>query len=58
MFDAGFFNMSPRETEQTDPTHQLGLVTAYKAQEMAGYAPSANPRRVATFYGQASDDWR
>ncbi|BCS04847.1 non-reducing polyketide synthase nscA [Aspergillus luchuensis] len=62
LFDAGFFNMSPREAEQTDPMHRLALVTAYEALEMAGVVsgrtPSSNPKRIATFYGQASDDWR
>ena len=61
-FDAGFFNMSPREAEQTDPMQRLALVTAYEALEMAGYAPNRTPstnlNRIGTFYGQASDDWR
>ncbi|KAH1487245.1 hypothetical protein LV164_007856 [Aspergillus fumigatus] len=61
-FDAGFFNMSPREAEQTDPMHRLALVTAYEAMEMAGLVPgrtpSTRPNRIGTFYGQASDDWR
>ncbi|KAF4219428.1 hypothetical protein CNMCM6457_003033 [Aspergillus fumigatiaffinis] len=61
-FDAGFFNMSPREAEQTDPMHRLALVTAYEAMEMAGLVPgrtpSTQPNRIGTFYGQASDDWR
>ncbi|KKY14863.1 putative polyketide synthase [Phaeomoniella chlamydospora] len=62
LFDAGFFNMSPKEAEQTDPMHRLALVTAYEALEMAGYAPNRTPStmlgRVGTYYGQASDDWR
>ena len=81
LFDAGFFNMSPREVshrlnharlslayakkrqaEQTDPMARLALVTAYEALEMAGYAPNRTPstrlKRVGTFFGQASDDWR
>ncbi|OJJ08490.1 hypothetical protein ASPVEDRAFT_89706 [Aspergillus versicolor CBS 583.65] len=61
-FDAGFFNMSPREAEQTDPMHRLALVTAYEAMEMAGLVPGRTPStqqdRIGTFYGQASDDWR
>lgn len=61
-FDAGFFNMSPREALETDPMHRLALVTAYEALEMAGYAPnrtrSTNSTRIGTYYGQASDDWR
>lgn len=42
--------------------HRLALVTAYEALEMAGYAPNRTPstnlKRIGTFYGQASDDWR
>ncbi|KAF2103987.1 ketoacyl-synt-domain-containing protein [Rhizodiscina lignyota] len=60
LFDAAFFNMSPREAEQTDPMHRLALVTAYEALEMAGHVTgqSIDPRRIGTFYGQASDDYR
>ncbi|KHN97625.1 Beta-ketoacyl synthase [Metarhizium album ARSEF 1941] len=61
-FDAGFFTMSPREAEQTDPMQRLALTTAYEAMEMAGLVPgrtaSTRRERVGTFYGQASDDWR
>ena len=50
------------QAEQTDPMHRLALVTAYEALEMAGYAPNRTPstnlKRVGTYYGQASDDWR
>lgn len=61
LFDAMFFGMSPREAEQTDPMHRLALVTAYEALEAAGYVHGrgvVHPRRVGTFYGQASDDYR
>lgn len=61
LFDALFFGMSPREAEQTDPMHRLALVTAYEALEKAGYVHGrgrVHPRRVGTFYGQASDDYR
>jgi monodictyphenone polyketide synthase len=62
LFDAGFFNMSPREAAGCDPMHRLALVTAYEALEQSGYSPnrtpSTNQKRVATFYGQASDDYR
>ncbi|KAL8876811.1 MAG: hypothetical protein Q9198_005061, partial [Flavoplaca austrocitrina] len=61
-FDAGFFNMSPREAEQTDPMQRLALLTAYEALEMAGFVPNRTPSshlsRVGTYYGQASDDYR
>ena len=35
LFDARFFNMSPREAYQTDPMGRLALVTAYEALEMS-----------------------
>lgn len=62
LFDAGFFNMSPREAQQTDPMQRLALVTAYEALERAGYVANrtsaTNLHRIGTFYGQASDDYR
>ena len=62
LFDARFFNMSPREAAQTDPMQRLMLVTAYEAMEMAGLVPDRTPStkrdRIGTFYGQTSDDWR
>lgn len=42
--------------------HRLALVTAYEALETSGYSPnrtpSTNKKRISTYYGQASDDWR
>ena len=62
LFDARFFNMSPREANQTDPMQRLELVTAYEAMEMAGIVPgrtdSTKHDRIGTFYGMTSDDWR
>nr|UWK20204.1 polyketide synthase (PKS) [Trichoderma oligosporum] len=62
LFDAPFFNMSPREAEQTDPMQRLALVTAYEALERAGYVANRTAatdlHRIGTFYGQASDDYR
>jgi len=62
LFDARFFNMSPREAAQTDPMQRLMLVTAYEAMEMGGMVigrtPSSKRDRIGTFYGQTSDDWR
>ncbi|KAI0417496.1 putative polyketide synthase [Xylaria grammica] len=62
LFDAPFFNMSPREAEQTDPMQRLAIITAYEALERAGYVAnrttSTNLHRIGTFYGQASDDYR
>lgn len=60
LFDALFFSMSPREAEQTDPMQRLALVTAYEALESSGYVHGRgiHQRRVGTFYGCASDDYR
>ena len=62
LFDAPFFNLSPRETSQTDPMQRLALVTAYEALERAGYVANRTAAtqltRIGTFYGQASDDYR
>ncbi|KUI53714.1 Conidial yellow pigment biosynthesis polyketide synthase [Cytospora mali] len=62
LFDAPFFNMSPREAQQTDPMQRLAIVTAYEALERAGYVAnrtsSTRLERIGTFYGQASDDYR
>ncbi|KAI9727721.1 MAG: Type I Iterative PKS [Chrysothrix sp. TS-e1954] len=60
LFDAMFFEMSPREAEQTDPMQRLALVTAYEALEHAGFMQGRgiHSRRIGTFYGQASDDYR
>ena len=62
MFDAPFFNMSPREAQVTDPQMRLALVTAYEALERAGYVgnrtASTQLPRIGTYYGQAADDYR
>ncbi|KAK4977327.1 hypothetical protein LTR28_007483, partial [Elasticomyces elasticus] len=62
LFDAPFFNMSPREAQVVDPQMRLSLVTAYEALERAGYVAnrtlSTKTERIGTFYGQAADDYR
>jgi 3-oxoacyl-(acyl-carrier-protein) synthase len=61
LFDAKFFNISPREAPQIDPAQRLGLMTAYEAIESAGIVPGATPStqkdRVGVFYGVTSNDW-
>ncbi|TWU71827.1 putative PKS-like protein biosynthetic cluster [Metarhizium rileyi] len=62
VFDSRFFNMSPKEADQSDPAQRLALMTAYEALEMAGVVPDSTPStqrdRVGVFYGMTSDDWR
>ncbi|GIZ46902.1 hypothetical protein CKM354_001000800 [Cercospora kikuchii] len=62
LFDAAFFNISPKEAEQIDPMQRLALVTAYEALERAGYVANrtsaSHQSRVGVYYGQASDDYR
>lgn len=61
VFDARFFNISPREAPQIDPAQRLALMTAYEAIEQAGIVPDATPStrrdRVGVFYGVTSNDW-
>jgi hypothetical protein len=62
LFDAPFFNMSPREAQVIDPQMRLSLVTAFEALERAGYVgnrtASTQLQRIGTYYGQAADDYR
>lgn len=62
LFDTSFFNMSPREAENTDPAQRLAITTTYEAMEMAGMVrnrtPSTQQDRVGVFFGTSSDDWR
>lgn len=62
LFDARFFNMSPRECESCDPAQRLAITSAYEAIEMAGLVPNTSPStqqdRIGVFYGLTSDDWR
>ncbi|KAF2230556.1 polyketide synthase [Viridothelium virens] len=62
LFDPRFFNMSPREAENTDPAQRLAITTTYEAMEMAGMVrnrtPSTQQDRIGVFFGTTSDDWR
>ena len=62
LFDAPFFNMSPREAQVVDPQMRLALVTAFEALERAGHVSNRTAstllQRVGTYYGQAADDYR
>jgi non-ribosomal peptide synthase protein (TIGR01720 family) len=50
-FDAGFFGMTPREAELTDPQQRLFLEHAWVSLESAGYDPDRCPGPVGVFGG-------
>lgn len=62
LFDTRFFNMSPREAENTDPAQRLAITVTQEALEMAGMVPNRTPSsqqdRIGVFFGVTSDDWR
>ncbi len=52
LFDAGFFNISPREAELMDPQHRLFMECVWSLIEKGGYAPGALAgRKVSLFLG-------
>lgn len=61
LFDARFFNISPREAPQIDPAQRLALMTVQEAVEQSGIVvdstPSTRPDRVGVFYGVTANDW-
>ncbi|KAK8006091.1 beta-ketoacyl synthase domain-containing protein [Apiospora marii] len=57
-FDAGFFNMTPREAEAVDPQQRLVLEVVYEAMEAAGYPMARlSGRDVAVFAGVMTADY-
>ncbi|MEC4811962.1 MAG: beta-ketoacyl synthase N-terminal-like domain-containing protein [Scytonema sp. PMC 1069.18] len=51
MFDASFFDFSPREAEIMDPQHRILLECAWQALENAGYAPGAVKELTGVYVG-------
>jgi len=51
LFDASFFDLSPREAEIIDPQQRLFLEYAWTALERAGYDPGRVPGPVGVFGG-------
>ena len=51
LFDAEFFNYSPREAEIMDPQHRMFLECAWETMELAGYDPAQYDGRVGVFAG-------
>ncbi|MEK4444276.1 MULTISPECIES: type I polyketide synthase [unclassified Niallia] len=57
LFDASFFNMTPREAEVTDPQHRLFLESCWEAMEDAGYNTERYPHRVGIFAGESMNSY-
>lgn len=57
-FDAGFFNISPREAEMMDPQQRLLLEEVWHLFEDAGYkASDLSGSRTGVFIGAGNDDY-
>ncbi|KAK8039997.1 PKS-NRPS hybrid synthetase psoA [Apiospora rasikravindrae] len=57
-FDAGFFNITPREAEAIDPQQRLLLEVVYEAMESAGYPMNRlSGEDVAVFAGVMTADY-
>ncbi|MBF0235841.1 MAG: polyketide synthase, partial [Desulfamplus sp.] len=50
-FDAGFFDMTPREAEVLDPQHRQLMECSWEALEHAGYDPKGYDGRIGMFGG-------
>ncbi|MEY4768403.1 MAG: hypothetical protein RL637_1042, partial [Pseudomonadota bacterium] len=50
-FDAGFFNMSPREARILDPQHRVFLEVAWEAMENAGYDSAKYDGEIGVYAG-------
>jgi acyl transferase domain-containing protein len=57
LFDAGFFDISPREAEVMDPQHRLFLELAWEALEDAGYDPDRHGRGIGVFAGSRMNSY-
>lgn len=51
LFDADFFDMTPREAEVLDPQHRILLEGVWRALEHAGVDPARYPGRIGLYAG-------
>ncbi|MFF4602688.1 SDR family NAD(P)-dependent oxidoreductase [Streptomyces sp. NPDC001339] len=56
-FDAGFFQIYPREAELMDPQHRLALETVWSAIEHSGHTRGTLPRNTGLFLGVSGTDY-
>lgn len=57
LFDANFFDYSPREAEMLDPQHRFMLECAVEAFEHAGYDPQRFKGRVGVYAGVSAGSY-
>jgi acyl transferase domain-containing protein len=57
LFDATFFNFTPREAEMMDPQHRLFIEHAWQALETAGYDAEKYAGRVGVFAGESVNSY-
>jgi acyl transferase domain-containing protein len=57
LFDASFFNFTPREAEMMDPQHRLFLEHAWQALEQAGYEAEKYAGRIGVFAGESVNSY-
>ena len=57
LFDAAFFELSPRETQVLDPQQRLFLECGWQALEDAGHPPRPDGPRVGVFAGLRHGDY-
>src|ERR1044072_4740754 len=57
MFDASFFDFTPREASLIDPQHRLFLEHAWEAMENAGYAAGERGARTGVYAGESINSY-
>jgi acyl transferase domain-containing protein len=57
MFDASFFDFTPREASLIDPQHRLFLEHAWEALENAGYAAGERGLRTGVYAGESINSY-
>ena len=57
LFDAEFFNISPREAEVTDPQSRIFLELAYEALENAGHTAESFAGKIGVYAGSGQNTY-